>query len=326
MVKVSVIIPTYNYGRFIKEAIDSVLAQSFVDYEVIVIDDGSTDNTAKIVKMICKENVSYIYQNNKGASSARNRGIAESKGKYLLFLDADDSLNKDQLLFFEKSSAKHPEDILYCPWARYIEEESGHRQIIAMGECEESDLLEAWLCGWYISSCAIFWPKKVINSLGGWDETLLANQDGDLAMRALIEGHKFRFCPGRYARIRAHFSEQISLSNIKSIESLESRLYVIQKIEMLIRETNMINKYRNALGIAYYRLGKFCVTNQPKFSNKCYKHFRRLCGLKRPPGSVLNWLFLLLLGIEKKEKFASKLSLMTKHRFSRKYKRHFDIR
>jgi len=90
MPKVSVIIPTYSYSKYIEKAINSVLAQTYRDFEIIVVDDGSTDNTRKIIETKYKDKVRYFYQENKGASAARNKGIKESKGEYLAFLDQDD--------------------------------------------------------------------------------------------------------------------------------------------------------------------------------------------------------------------------------------------
>ena len=97
MPKVSVIIPTYNYGQYIEKAIDSVLAQSYQDFEIIVVDDGSTDNTGTIIETKYKDKVKYIFQENKGAAAARNRAAKEAKGKYLSFLDADDTFLVDNL-------------------------------------------------------------------------------------------------------------------------------------------------------------------------------------------------------------------------------------
>jgi glycosyltransferase involved in cell wall biosynthesis len=86
---VSVVIPTYNRALFVSEAIDSVLAQTFTDYEIIVVDDGSTDNTQEVLKRY--ENwIKYIYQENSGVSAARNAGINSSTGFWLAFLDSDD--------------------------------------------------------------------------------------------------------------------------------------------------------------------------------------------------------------------------------------------
>lgn len=92
--KFSIVIPTLNYGQYLARAMDSVLAQSGDDYEMIVVDDGSTDDTAELVHSYQKRSktLSYIYQENRGLSAARNRGVQSSKGRHLLFLDADDAL------------------------------------------------------------------------------------------------------------------------------------------------------------------------------------------------------------------------------------------
>ena len=89
MAVISVVIPAYNAGGFIKRTIDSVLAQTYRDYEVIVVDDGSTDNTADVVKS-CAGKVRYIHQENAGDGPARNTGIRAAKGDWIAFLDHDD--------------------------------------------------------------------------------------------------------------------------------------------------------------------------------------------------------------------------------------------
>jgi len=88
--KISVIIPTYNREEFIGAAIDSVLNQSFVDFELIVVDDGSTDMTKAIIYSYSDERLIYIYQKNQGRSAARNRAIELARGEYIAFLDSDD--------------------------------------------------------------------------------------------------------------------------------------------------------------------------------------------------------------------------------------------
>src|ERR1700712_4235268 len=88
LAKVSVIIPAYNAGKYIGEALDSIMLQTRQADEIIVIDDGSKDDTKDIVKHFT--NVNYVYQQNKGTAYALNAGIENSKGTYLAFLDADD--------------------------------------------------------------------------------------------------------------------------------------------------------------------------------------------------------------------------------------------
>ena len=86
----SIVIPTYNRADFLPKAIESVLAQTFADWELIIVDDGSTDNTKDVVSQYSNRRITYIYQGNAERSAARNNGIAHSAGEYVLFLDSDD--------------------------------------------------------------------------------------------------------------------------------------------------------------------------------------------------------------------------------------------
>src|SRR6266446_940152 len=88
--KVSVVIPLYNKVRYIQRALDSVLAQTYTDFEVIVVDDGSTDGGAEVVACCTDRRVRLIRQSNQGPGPARNRGVEEAAGGYVAFLDSDD--------------------------------------------------------------------------------------------------------------------------------------------------------------------------------------------------------------------------------------------
>lgn len=92
---VSIIIPCYNGTLYIKQTLDSILSQSFINFNVIIIDDGSTDDLKSILTQYKDERISYIYQNNKGVSTARNKGIELANGEYLIFFDADDLMTDD---------------------------------------------------------------------------------------------------------------------------------------------------------------------------------------------------------------------------------------
>lgn len=107
--EVSVVIPVYNTGIILQETIDSVLSQSFTGFELIIVDDGSTDQvTLDILKKQEDERIRIIHQVNSGVAAARNRGIADAKGEYIAFLDHDDLFLKDKLFEFKKSMANVP--------------------------------------------------------------------------------------------------------------------------------------------------------------------------------------------------------------------------
>lgn len=121
---VSIITPAYNAGVYIRDTIRSVLMQTYPNLEHIIIDDGSTDDTAEIVRAFPDSRIIYLYQKNSGQSTARNAGIAAAKGKYIAFLDADDLFLPDKL--FEQVSylETHPDcDFCYCKIYHFFHDE-----------------------------------------------------------------------------------------------------------------------------------------------------------------------------------------------------------
>lgn len=122
---VSVIIPLYNKEDSIFNTIESVLNQTYKYFEVLIVDDGSTDGSANIVKSINDDRIKYIYKKNGGVSSARNRGITEAKGEWILFLDADDSLEHKCLEVLTNPTIKN--ENLDISTARFYIEKSGKR-------------------------------------------------------------------------------------------------------------------------------------------------------------------------------------------------------
>lgn len=117
MKKVSIIIPTYNQESYIKETLDSVLAQSYENWECIVVDDGSNDNTQDIVLKYCEKDdrFRYLKQENQGPSAARNNGISNSSGEYILPLDSDDLIDKNYIKEAAEILSASPEiKVVYC--------------------------------------------------------------------------------------------------------------------------------------------------------------------------------------------------------------------
>lgn len=110
---ISVIIPLFNKGPHIKRAIESVLTQSFRDFEIIVIDDGSDDDGALIVKSVKTDNLKLIQQGNEGVSAARNRGVDEARGELIAFLDADDRWSPEYLANMVQLYKEYPNAGLY---------------------------------------------------------------------------------------------------------------------------------------------------------------------------------------------------------------------
>lgn len=182
---VSVIIPTYNRTRFISEAVESVLAQTYSDYEILVVDDGSIDNT-KDVLLPYQDKVIYIYQKNQGVSAARNTGIRNSKGKYIAFLDSDDMWLPEKLEKQVEILDKYPDismvysNISYCDEkGRYIRTAS-KANMFQSGHIPEKVLLWKVNCG-YLQTWLI--RKSCFDEIGLLDTTFKMSEDREMSVR-----------------------------------------------------------------------------------------------------------------------------------------------
>ena len=178
---VSVVIPCYNQARFLGEAIDSVLRQTCPPVEVIVVDDGSTDDTASVAHSYAE--VQYVRQPNDGAPSARNRGLRSSQGDLVLFLDADDRLLPDALAQGVAALGDHPD------WA-FV---TGHVRLIAADGTPETtppqahaagDQFLALLRSNYIwTPGVVLYRRSVLDAVGPFDPAARASADYELNVR-----------------------------------------------------------------------------------------------------------------------------------------------
>ena len=205
MNKVSVIIPTYNCAQYITEAVDSVLNQTYKNFEVIVIDDGSTDNTKEVLaSYIDKKQIYYIYQANKGPGAARNAGIDKARGNYIAFLDADDLLFPNSISRRISFLNKHPQVGMVFTDVYRINERDG--SLWSEKHLRENRFLELfssaviYKCPPYyifdkkffdlairhhpfIKTPTVLIRKSIMDTIGGFNEGLRAAQDVDLWLR-----------------------------------------------------------------------------------------------------------------------------------------------
>jgi glycosyltransferase involved in cell wall biosynthesis len=154
-VKLSVVIPVYNRGSEVRRAIDSVLAQSYKHFELLVVDDGSTDNTAEVIQSYTDPRLHYIYQNNSERGAARNRGAKSASGQFITYLDSDDEFLNDHLSKVNQLILAHPGYDVYCT-AYYLETEKGVKEI-SIPENIQSHLLE----GNFLSCNGVFTSSEV---------------------------------------------------------------------------------------------------------------------------------------------------------------------
>ena len=179
------VIPCYNQAHFLSEAIQSVLSQSYPDFEVIVVDDGSTDDTAEVASGYAAANrrVRLIRQENRGLAGARNRGLAESRGEYVVFLDSDDRLVEEALEVGVRELASHPECAFVSGHYRPISADGDPYAVPRQARIEEDHYL-ALLRDNYISMPAsVMYRRWVFEEVEGFDGSVDAAADWDLYLR-----------------------------------------------------------------------------------------------------------------------------------------------
>jgi glycosyltransferase involved in cell wall biosynthesis len=177
---VSVVIPCYNANRYLAEAIESVLLQTYPRIEIIVVDDGSTDETARIARSYP---VHYIYQANRGISAARNTGIRHCQGEYVLFLDHDDRLLPRAVEIGVRLLEEHPECALAVGEHRYIGADGraiGYSNKHAAGRDHYLMLLEH---NFIETPCSALHRRSGIALTGGFDESLRGAEDLEFYLR-----------------------------------------------------------------------------------------------------------------------------------------------
>ncbi len=183
MPKVSVVIPAYNAERFVAKAIDSVLNQTYRDYEIIVVDDGSTDNTLEVLKSY-GDKVRYVRQSNKGASAARNTGIRHANGKYIAFLDADDVWFSQKLEKQVKVLDERPEFGLVYSNVEFPSRQNGVVQTqFDLKRPYSGKILSKLIVMNAIPTSTVVARKECFEKVGLFDESLVASEDHDMWIR-----------------------------------------------------------------------------------------------------------------------------------------------
>lgn len=302
--KISVIIPAFDREHIIGETLDSILEQSYDNWECLVVDDGSTDNTEKIVRSYCEEDGRIRFfkrptRRAKGATTCRNIGIEESSGEYFQFLDSDDLIagNKFEVQIKElKSASKNA--ISTCKWgsARVNSKEAAiyHGLPTYFSTRRPLDLIEVYGKRFtYLPPHVFLVPKTVLLESGKWKEELNhnVNDDGEFFSRIILASSEIIYCEETYVLYRTGAGGRITGGKKQE----EGRLGYMKSLELIdenIRRstgtssTNVYIKQRKAE--LYYKLKKenpeLIEENRDFFIGKAssekYYFSRLLSGLK----------------------------------------------
>ena len=220
---ISVIIPTYNREKTILRSINSVLNQTYKDIEVIVVDDGSTDNTKTIVESVQDLRVRYVYQKNAGACAARNKGIEMAVGEYIAFQDSDDEWVSNKLELQIDALVEKNVDVCFCDVSRIY---NINKKPIRTPNLSKSDYIEhRYFCVDGRIGTPTILAKKEVFANHKFDEKVFRAQDRDWAIRASQEYFFY------YVNMPLHIAylqeNSIVQGGLKS--SIKTRLYWLEK-------------------------------------------------------------------------------------------------
>ncbi len=248
---VSIIIPYYNAGKFLEETLESVFCQEGVEIEVIVVDDGSDEiNTKKLTRLSEQYNFKLVYQENKGVSSARNKGAQYAKGQFLLFLDADDLLLKGQLNNLLKMSAEDSIAVANCIG-------STNKRIFS-----PVFTMASFFSGIQIQVGTALIPKHLFFKVNGFNEALTYSEDIDLWFRLWRENIDFKYLDTVVLNYRIHDTSamrkntnpRLYFDNLKSFQYRlnffhKSKLDDIQKKQIVKQKLNSLHWYAKEFGL-----------------------------------------------------------------------------
>ncbi len=221
---ISVIIPTYNCGKYVANAIKSVCAQTYTHFEIIVIDDGSTDNTEEVVRSIADPRLRYIKKAQEGNYFARNRGLAEARGEYVVFLDADDIILPNKFAVQLEKFLQDPELGLCCTsfYVQFADQED--RSFVDTSFSFSSDFntesgfIERALENNFILTSTIMVRRECVERLGDFDTRFQNAMDYEFCLRMAFH-YKACYLSERLT-VRLEHSANISKNKINTYRAL----------------------------------------------------------------------------------------------------------
>ncbi|MGB3535685.1 MAG: glycosyltransferase [Microcoleaceae cyanobacterium] len=221
---ISIIIPVYNGEKTIQETILSVLNQTYKNIEIIIINDGSTDSTLEVISSIPNSNIKVFSYPNTGVSASRNRGIAEAKGEYISFIDADDLWTPDKLETQFNALQENPQAAVAYSWTDWINQSGevidhgGHHQI-------SGDVYAHLFLGDFIEGGSnVLIRKSALDQVGVFDESVNFSEDWEMWLRLAA---RYQFVVVPRTQILYRISDQSASFNVLQME--KSSLQVIHQ-------------------------------------------------------------------------------------------------
>jgi O-antigen biosynthesis protein len=309
---VSVVTPCYNASATLAETIASVAGQTYSAIEHIVVDDGSRDESWRVIEAHRGRVTGLQLGENGGGAHARNIGAAQARGDYLLFLDADDLLGPEAVAGLVAAVRQHPGTIGYCRWLRWRRVGRAWQAVPAEIPLPDpaGDPLRGWLQNVWVPPCAVLWRRDSYEKTGGWDERLTLNDDGELMMRALARGARLVRAAAGESYYRDHHGSRLTVSNdLTSEHKFQSRVRSYRYVmDELVRQ-DRLDAYAEPLGVLFHQLAEFAFREgYPASAQECQALANRLVGPRAVSRTFLGRCLTRVVGLERKERVLNALA------------------
>jgi glycosyltransferase involved in cell wall biosynthesis len=268
----SVVIPLYNKERYIRNTIESVLSQTFQDFEVVVVNDGSKDNSAKILEELSDDRIRVIHQDNTGVSAARNRGIKESKAEYIALLDADDTWFVSFLERIHKLIGMFPEAGLYATAYKIKDAEGAEKGISVRGmhARNSSSLVPNYFHSVAIGdnlvhSSAVCVPKKVISDNNIWFPLGEKYGEDQYVWARVAVQYEVAYCT-KLSAIYDRGAENNTTTAIQETLVPHGSFYMIKDLRCMIQEKEKLKGFDKYISKLFYGFPLKYMLYKDKFS------------------------------------------------------------
>lgn len=294
---ISVVIPLYNKAASILSTLECVRSQSFADWEVVVVDDGSTDGSGDIVNAINDSRIRVINLQNSGVSAARNRGIHEAKGEFIAFLDADDEWNKDYIATQFELTLKYPECDVFAMNYEF-QDTNGKKTPTIINKLPFTDT-DGILTNYFgVASCshpplwtsAVMVKKSALQSIGGFPMGIKSGEDL-LTWARLACRYKIAYC-----------KSPLAIFNVEGYDTKEKPKRIPAEVDVVGQELKELLKTNNAPGLKQYvglwHKMRSSIFMRLRMRSKSIKE--AIYGLKYTPSNIKLYAFILLNLLPKK--------------------------
>jgi glycosyltransferase involved in cell wall biosynthesis len=253
-IRVSIIIPTYNSARYLPQALESVFSQNYTAYELIVVDDGSTDDTAVILQPY-RDHITLIQQENTGSAAARNRGLALAHGEYVLFLDADDLLLPGKLTAQVAFLDEQPDlGSVHSGWRLINEQGQAIKDIEPWHNAPHLDLI-TWLIWKPVKLGAMLFRRHWLEKVNGLDPALRQSHDVDLMLRLALAGCQMAWMkrPTLCYRYYPHSTmRRGALEQAKFAIRVLDKFFALPNVPLTVRRHERQCRYYSHLWVAWH--------------------------------------------------------------------------